>query len=222
MVRLVHRLVLCVIVLAFAGCAAPGVTKYDYSRFRSDNPRSILIVPVVNRSIDVDAPDYFLSSISVPIAERGYYVFPVNLVKRVMADDGLYDADMVHANDPVMLAGLFGADSVLYISIERWDAQYALLATVVTVQLSYQLKSGKTGDVLWNNNQTITYSPQPSSSGNPLVDLIASAVVAAVQKAAPNYMPLARQANARATYQPGHGMPAGPYDIQYQKDIEAF
>lgn len=222
MMKFISRLVLVVMVLILVGCVAPSAAKYDYSRFRSESPRSVLIVPVVNRSLDVDAPDYFLSSISVPIAERGYYIFPVNLVKRVMADDGLSDADMVHTNDPVRLAELFGADSVLYVSIERWDAQYAVFATSVTVQLSYQLKSGKTGEVLWNNDQTVVYSPQNSSSGNPLVDLIAAAVVAAVQKAAPNYMPLARQANFRATYQLGHGLPAGPHDSQYLTDTEAF
>jgi hypothetical protein len=215
------RLALMGAMLALIGCAqAPH--KSDYSRFRSENPRSVLIVPVVNKSVDVDAPDYFLSSISVPIAERGYYVFPVNLVKQVMADDGLSDTDMVHANDPVRLAGLFGADSVLYVSIERWDAKYAVIATTVTVQLDYKLKSGKTGEDLWSNTQIVSYSPQASSTGNPLGDLIASAITAAVQKAAPNYMPLARQANAQAVYVPGQGLPAGPYDAEYGKDSAAF
>ena len=74
----------------------------------------------------MDAPDYYLSTAAKPLAERGYYVFPFNLVKRVMEDDGLADADMVHAADPVRLASLFGADTVFYVSIERWDARYAV------------------------------------------------------------------------------------------------
>ena len=221
MIKSIFRLILGVSLLALVGCAAVP-QKFDYAKFRSADPHSVLIVPVVNKSLNVDAPDYFLSSISLPIAERGYYVFPVNLVKQVMADDGLSDADMVHANDPVRLAGLFGADSVLYVSIDRWDAKYAVLATTVTVQLSYELKSGRTGEVLWSNQQTLAYSPQGNSSGNPLADLIAAAITAAVQKAAPNYMPLARQANAQAIYVPGQGLPAGPHDGQYQKDAQAF
>lgn len=221
MMKSMFRLVLLAALLALVGCVA-SPKKFDYTKFRSANPHSVLIVPVVNKTVNVDAPDYFLSSITMPIAERGYYVFPVNLVKQVMADDGLSDADMVHANDPIRLAGLFGADSVLYVSIERWDAKYAVLATTVTVQLSYELKSGKTGEVLWSNQQTMVYSPQANSTGNPLGDLIAAAITAAVQKAAPNYMPLARQANAQAIYVPGQGLPAGPRDGQYQKDAQAF
>ena len=45
----------------------------------------------------------------------------------------------------------------------------------------------------------------------PLSLLIAAAINAAVTKAAPNYMPLARQANAQAMIYPGPGFPGGPY-----------
>ena len=84
------------VVLAVASaCAAPQ--KKDLSKFVSANPRSIVVVPVVNKTIDVDAADYFLSTLPVPLAERGYYVFPVNMVKRLLEDDGLSDASVVHA-----------------------------------------------------------------------------------------------------------------------------
>jgi hypothetical protein len=74
---------------------------------------------VVNKSVDLNAADYFLSTVPIPLAERGYYVFPVNLVKRVLEDDGLADAFLVHSADPARLAALFGADAVLYVAIER-------------------------------------------------------------------------------------------------------
>ncbi|OLE47786.1 MAG: hypothetical protein AUG46_05330 [Acidobacteria bacterium 13_1_20CM_3_58_11] len=117
------------------------------------------VVPVINRSVDVNAPDYFLATIAVPLAERGYYVFPVNMVKSVLADDGLSDANLVHAGDPHRLGELFGADAVMYISIERWDAKYAVLATSVTVELTYNLKSTHTGQELWKNHQALCLWP---------------------------------------------------------------
>ncbi|MFM0052781.1 DUF799 domain-containing protein [Caballeronia grimmiae] len=201
---------------------APVPVHNDYSAFRHSDPHSILVVPVVNRSVDVDAPDYFLSTISKPLAERGYYVFPVNLTKRVMEDDGLGDADLVHANDPTALGKMFGADSIMYITINRWDAQYAVLATSVTVDLSYALKSGTTGETLWTHKQTMVYSPQASTAGNPLAMLIAAAITAAIAKAKPNYVPLAQQANAISVYKAGQGLPAGPYDVQYKSDGATF
>jgi hypothetical protein len=205
-----------------SGCASPD-RGYDYSAFRSADPRSILIVPVVNNSVDVDAADYFLSAISQPVAERGYYVFPVNMVKRVMEEDGLSDANMVHNADPTRLAELFGADSVLYVSIERWDAKYAVLATTVTVDFDYTLKDGHTGNTLWKSDQTIVYQPQSGSSGNLIADLVVAAVQAAATKAKPNYMPLAQQANNAAVVETHHGLPAGPYRVkEYQQDTDRF
>jgi hypothetical protein len=208
-------------VVAMAACA-PVPVHSDYTAFRHADPHSILVVPVVNQSVDVDAPDYFLSTISRPLAERGYYVFPVNLTKRVMEDDGLGDADLVHAHDPTALGKMFGADSIMYITINRWDAKYAILATSVTVELSYVLKSGTTGETLWTYKQAMVYSPQAANAGNPIATLIAAAITAAIAKAKPNYVPLAQQANAISVNKAGQGLPAGPYDKQYKADGATF
>jgi len=205
------RLLLAVAALA-VGCAqAP---KKDYSKLVSSNPRAILVVPVVNKSVDVDAADYFLSTLSVPLAERGYYVFPVNLVKRMLEDDGLSDASLVHAADPSRLCNLFGADAVLFVTIEQWTARYMVLSTQVTVEFSYVLKDGRTGEELWKDHETTVYASD--SGGGGLAASIAAAIVA---KAAPNYMPLARKANAQALAYPGPGIPAGPYRPEYRKDL---
>jgi hypothetical protein len=194
-----------------AACAT--APKKDYAKFVAAQPRSILVVPVVNKSVDVNAADYFLSTVPLPLAERGYYVFPVNLVKRLLEDDGLADASLVHGADPMRLAALFGADAVLYIAIERWDAKYVVVSTQVTVAFEYALKDGKTGDTLWSDKETMVYASDGGNQG-----LLAAIVSAAITKAAPNYMPLARQANGRALAYPGPGFPAGPYRPEYGKD----
>ena len=71
------------------GCAADptSMKKKGYTEIRSESIRSILVVPVVNNTVAVNAPDYLLSTVAVPLAEHGYYVFPVNLVKRVMEEE---------------------------------------------------------------------------------------------------------------------------------------
>lgn len=216
---------LCAALLAIssAACAPTVIDKKDYSAFRASHPRSVLIVPVINRSVDVDAPDYFLSTISRPVAERGYYVYPVNMVRGLLDDDGLSEATLVHEGDPTRLAEIFGVESILYITIERWDARYAVLSTTVTVEFSYLLKDGETGNELWRSQERLVYQPnQSSNSGNPLADLIAQALVAALTKALPNYIPLAQQANAAAVVRHYKGIPAGPYHGDYQQDQDRF
>jgi hypothetical protein len=203
-----------------AGCAT-GPKPYDYTAFRAENPHSILVVPVMNNSTQVNAPDYFLSTVSRPFAERGYYVFPAHMVKRVLEENGLSDAALVHNADPRRLASLFGCESVLLVTIDRWDAQYLVIATTTTVKFEYELKSCRTGQTLWHRAQEMQYTPT-ASTGNPIADLIADAVIAAIEKAHPNYMPLTQQANALASSTAGTGVPAGPYSADYQKDRSAF
>jgi hypothetical protein len=196
------------------GCVTPP-KKPDLDKFLAASPRSLLVVPVVNNSVEVNAPDYFLSTIPVPVGERGYYVFPVNLVKRLLEDDGLSDAGMVHGADPTRLAALFGADAVLYVTIERWDAQYMVISTSVTVEFTYVIKDGKTGDTLWKESRAAAYASD-SGGGGGAAGLIAAIVSAAVTKASPNYMPLARQANAQAM----GPFPFGPYRPEYGQDYQ--
>lgn len=213
-----------IVLAAFAAALFPGCAgappKKDYTAFRSAELRSVLILPVVNRSVDVHAPDYFLSTLAIPVAERGYYVFPVDMVKHLLEDDGLADPDLVHGADPAKLCSLFGSDSVLYVSIERWDARYLVLTTQVTVDFDYKLKDCRTGDVLWAERKAMVYSPQQNQSGgSPVAALVSMAVSAAITKAAPNYMPMAHQVNAGVfAYPNGPGLPAGPYLPQHGKD----
>ena len=201
------------LVVLATGCAT--APRKDLSKLVAAQPRSILVVPVVNNSVDLNAPDYFLSTVPIPLAERGYYVFPVNLVKRLLEDDGLSDAGLVHKADTARLANLFGADSVLYITIQRWDAKWVLVSTSVTVEFAYVLKDAKTGATLWTDQRAMTYASDSGGGG-----LIGAIVNAAVAKAAPNYMPLARQANAQALAWPGPGFPAGRYRPDYHQDYD--
>jgi hypothetical protein len=208
------RLALAAVVAALvAGCATPP--KKDLTRFVAAQPRSVLILPVVNNSVDLTAGDYFLSTVPVPLAERGYYVFPVNLVKRLLEDDGLADASLVHQAAPDKIGNLFGADAVLYMVIQKWEAKWILLSTTVTVEFEYTMRDAKTGTVIWRDKRTMQYSSDSGGGG-----LLGAMIGAAVTKAAPNYMPLAQQANWTALAWPGPGFPAGPYRPEYKHDYQ--
>jgi hypothetical protein len=195
--------------LLLAGCATQQA-KTDLSAFNAAKPRSILVVPAVNKSLDVDAPNYLLTTLTVPLAEKGYYVFPVHTAKTVLEQEGFYDGDQVQKQAPETLARLFGADAVLFVTINRWDAQYAVFATTVTVDFDYRLVY-KDGTEIWKANKKMQYTPQQQNTGNPLANLIASAVTAALERAKPNYMPLAQMANVQVLAMDPTAIPNGPY-----------
>lgn len=213
------RLLAPALAVLLAGCVQ--ATPKDYTAMRHADPHSILVVPAVNESVYVNAPDYYLSTITHPLAERGYYVFPVHMVKRTLEDDGLSDADMVHHSDPRKLGTMFGADAILYVTINRWDSRYLVVSTTTTVNISYRLVDARSGEELWKDQRELAYTPQGNSGGG-VAGLVAQAIVAAMEKADPNYMPLARQVNGLAIMSPHQGLPAGPHSDQYQKDAGNF
>ena len=203
------KLLFCLLAVVLTGCANVAVKK-DLSAFNAAAPRSILVVPAVNKTLDVDAANYLLSTLTVPLAEKGFYVFPVNTAKFVLEQEGFYEGEQIHNQSPEVLAKLFGADAVLYVTIKRWDAQYAILATTVTVEFDYRM-IGKDGAEIWQANQKMQYTPQNSSSGSPLAMLITAAINAAVARAAPNYLPLTQQANQQVFVSGPNAIPDGPY-----------
>lgn len=197
--------------LALTGCVTQPVKK-DMSAFVAAAPRSILVVPVVNKSLDVDAPNYVLSTLPVPIAEKGYYVFPVNTTKIVLEQEGFYEGERIHEQPASALARLFGSDAVLYVTINRWDAQFALITTTVTVDFSYRLVS-KNDVEIWQERKQMRYQPDNNNNNaaSPLAAVLSAVISAAMTRAAPNYMPLTRQANQQVFVLGTNPLPDGPY-----------
>jgi hypothetical protein len=212
MTRPLHLVVALACAVGMGGCTTMQPVEKDMSAFRAASPRSILVVPAVNRSLDVDAPNYMLSALSLPLAEKGYYVFPVNTTKVVLQQEGFYEGDQIRQQPTQTLAAMFGADSVLYVTINRWDAQYAVFAATVTVEFDYRLVY-KDGTEIWSAQQKLTYSPQNNNAGSPLATLVAAVITAAMTRAAPNYMPLTRQANNQVLLIGPNALPDGPYRL---------
>lgn len=204
--------------LLMVGCANQIKDKKDFTNFNAAAPRSILVVPSINKSLDVDAPSYLLTTLTIPLAEKGYYVFPVHTVKTVLEQEGFYEGERIHAQPPEALAKMFGADAVLYVTINRWDARYAVLSTVVTVEFDYKIVS-KMGVEIWEAKKTMQYSPDNSNQqgAHPLAMLISAAISAAATRAAPNYMPLTKQANYQVLMMGPDAIPNGPYAKEADK-----
>ena len=60
------------------GCAAPKTI--DYAAFKQSRPKSILVLPPINESPEVQASYSLVSQVTYPLAEAGYYVLPIALV----------------------------------------------------------------------------------------------------------------------------------------------
>jgi hypothetical protein len=87
------HLIFIVFLAALTGCA-PKHQNLD--AFYTHQPRSIAVVPVVNESTEVTANNVFAATISKPLSERGYYVFPVLITDLILRDFGLTYSNCHH------------------------------------------------------------------------------------------------------------------------------
>lgn len=192
----------------FAGCVAP----YDYTNFRANPPRSILVLPPLNESTDMHATYGYLSTITRPIAEMGYYVYPVAVVDQVMKENGLPTAGEMHQVSLAKIHEVVGADAVLYVTIKQYGSKYQIISSTTTVAAEAKLVDVKTGTLLWAGKVTLA---QSSSSGNILVDLVASPFSQAINSSTDAAHGLSGVANYQLLTVKDHGLLTGPY---YPKD----
>ncbi|QOP46495.1 GNA1162 family protein [Sulfurimonas paralvinellae] len=204
------------LVALLSGCAGttPTTKGSAFPKMYEEQPRSILILPPMNESSDAEAKSYYMTTVEVPFAQMGYYVFPVEMVSDIMKQEGVYDTELLYNMPLDKFYEYFGADAVLFTKIKQWKVSYAVIASSLTVSIEAVLKSTKTNQELWRYYDTIVVDLSGGNSGGGIGGLIASAIATAINTAAADYVTYARVANSHIVF----ALPAGPYSPLYMQD----
>ena len=173
--RSILSLTLVLLISLLTGCATQST--YDYTAFRESKPRSILVLPPVNDSLEVGASYSFLSQVSYPLAESGYYVFPVAVAEETFRENGLTDPQEIHALPLEKLNDVFGADSVMYIKITQYGTSYQIIASDTRVTAEASLVDSRSGQLLWKGAATASSTEQSNNNGGGLVGMLVVALV---------------------------------------------
>ena len=158
-------------VALFSGCASQQVS----TPLPSD-PKSILVLLPKNNSLEVDAPHTLLANVSQPLADRGYYVFPVAVMERFMRENGLHSGAQMHAVPLFKFQEHIAPDAVLYITINQWGQKFQLLQSAAVVDADLKLVDTTTGDIIWSQRAHKTYVTGNSDSSS-LTTMVIGAVV---------------------------------------------
>ncbi|HWW68674.1 MAG TPA: DUF799 domain-containing protein [Duganella sp.] len=193
--------------LKLAACLAPAVflfgcaTKapsYDYTAFKAAKPRSIVVLPPLNNSPEVNAGNSVYAQVTYPLAEAGYYVLPVAVVAETFKQNGLTSAADIQGVDPKKLHEIFGADAALYMTISKYGATYTVLNSVVVVAVDAKLVDLKTGAVLWTGAASASNNEGGNNGGGGLIGaLVAAAVKQIINSTTDASHPVAGVADAR-------------------------
>jgi hypothetical protein len=202
------------IFMSLGGCKT--TQPYDYTNFRAHPPRSILVIPPLNESTTVEGTYSYLSTVSRPIAERGYYVFPVAVVDQFLKDNGLPTAGEMNQVPPGKVGEITGADAVMYVELKQYGSKYVVLNSVTTVEVLAKLVDARTGILLWQGRGFAQQSG--SGSGHLLADLIAAAITQAINKKKDTAHNVSRLANDTLFLPESTGLPYGPYSPKYDRE----
>lgn len=164
------------IVLLLTGCAQPK-KPYDYTAFHASKPASILVLPAANTSPDINAAHSLNSLVTRPLAEAGYYVFPVAVVEETFQQNGLSSASDAQAVSAKRLSEIFHADSALYISISDYGSSYRVIDSVTTVTAKARLVDLRSGKEIWQGSATATDNDQGNNNNNGVIGILVSAAI---------------------------------------------
>lgn len=167
---------LAVILLTSCGGSQKITTKGEhYASLYNDMPLTLLVMPPINNTQDVEAKDLLYTSVSRPLAECGFYVISPQLGMDVLKAEGAYDAEEFIDKPLNKFHDLFGADAVVFSEIKKWKKR-SVFAPKIQADVRYVIKSTKTNEILFDRECNATIDMRADNSNatfnGPLFQLI--------------------------------------------------
>ena len=222
--KFISHSVLAILSFAFFSCASSKAVKNQdaWPEFYTENPPvSVLVMPPINQTNNVDAKDYFYYTLQTAMSNRGYYVFPPLLSYETLQQESAYDSELFIESDITAFRRTFGADLLLFTRITNWKKHP--VGGKVDVEIEYILRSASTGNTVYSRKMNCvcdtSFKSGLANSGGifALVGVIVDAIGTAVKTGVTDYTIVARGCN-----QFGIDVPAGKYNPYFGKDYDTL
>ena len=196
------------------GTANQVTRESQYAAMYDDMPLTILVMPPINNTSNVEAKDLLYTSISRPLAEAGYYVISPLLAMDILKAESAYDAELFIDKPLTMFRDYFGADAVVFSQIDDW----AKKGFGIETKIRYIIKSTASGEILFDRSCDLYLDLQQSSGGNSWISTLVDLAVSAISTATTDHIAAARKAN----YFIFRDIPRGKYSPMYLQDKEVI
>jgi hypothetical protein len=209
MKRIIYFVALCCMATS-CGMLNTVTRESQYAKMYEEKPVTLLVMPPINNSANVEAKDLLYTSISRPLAEAGYYVISPLLAMDVLKAESAYDAEMFFDAPLTAFHNYFGADAVVFSVIDAW----AKKGLGIQTKIRSVIKSAHTNEILFDRScdlyLDLSLNSNSKSALGSLIDLAASAI----NTAATDHIIAARKAN----YYILRDIPRGKYSPDYLLD----
>ena len=145
-----------VFLILLAGCATVNTQIEELSpQYGELSPRSILVLPIMNETPDLDAPEAFRPRVQDGVRRRGYQTVDAGTVDETLREEGVIEAGQVNIYSPRELGELFETDAVLYTVVTEWKTTYFVAYAMIGVGARFELVDTRTETVLWKWEKAI-------------------------------------------------------------------
>ena len=137
------------LILAVSCGTTASMTRISqYPKMYEAKPLTILVMPPINNTSNVEAKDLLYTSISKPLAEAGYYVISPHLAMDILKEESAYDSELFVETDLNKFKEYFGADAVVFSQIDEWVKKGFGIET----KIRYFIKSTSDNEVLFDRS----------------------------------------------------------------------
>ena len=177
-----------------------------------EKPVTLLVMPPINNSTNVEAKDLLYTSISRPLVEAGYYVISPLLAMDVLKAESAYDSEMFFDAPLTTFQNYFGADAVVFSVIDTW----AKKGMGIETKIRYVIKSAYTNETLFERSCDLYLDLSVDSGANGILGALVDLAASAINTAATDHIKAARKAN----YYILRDIPRGKYSPEHMLDKE--
>ncbi len=207
-------LILVAALLCSCGTVNQITRESQYAAMYENMPVTILVMPPINNTANVEAKDLLYTSISRPLAEAGYYVISPLLAMDILKAESAYDAELFIDKPLTTFRNYFGADAVVFSQIDTW----AKSGFGIETKIRYIIKSTSSNEVIFDRSCDLYLDLSQDSGSNSLLATLIDLAVSAINTATTDHIVAARKAN----YFIFSDIPRGKYSPSYLQDKEVI
>ena len=144
-------------VVVCLGCA--GGTPHNVAPDYKDRaPRSVAVLPVLNETVSLKAPEVFRPLLLNKLSLKGYETPSLSVIDGRLREKNIREAGQVNSLTPQELGKLLGVDALLYAYVTEFSTTYVVAYASMTVGARFELKDTKTGEKLWDSEHQVKES----------------------------------------------------------------
>ena len=207
----IYFILLCCIATS-CGMMNTVTRESQYAKMYEEKPVTLLVMPPINNSTNVEAKELLYTSISRPLVEAGYYVISPLLDMDVLKSESAYDSELFFDSSLTTFQNFFGADAVVFSIIDTWTKKGLGIET----KIRYVIKSAYTNEILFDRSCDLFLDLSIDSGSKSLLGALIDLTASAINTAATDHIIAARKAN----YYIFRDIPRGKYNPDYLLDKE--